>query len=79
MQKCVSKVSDEGNFSSTTIDVSPDGRHLATGSKMGTVNIYSLNSEAESSANWLRPGQKPDKTVMNLTTSITDLKFSPTS
>ena len=35
---------------------------------MGTVNIFSMDDFS-----------KPVKTVMNLTTSITDLKFSPTS
>lgn len=76
MQKCLSKVNDEGSFSTTCVDVSPDGRYLATGSKMGTVNIFSLRDGSESAL--LREGQKPDKTVMNLTTSITDLKFGPT-
>ena len=35
---------------------------------MGTVNIFDLENF-----------EKPVKTVMNLTTSITDLKFSPSS
>jgi U3 small nucleolar RNA-associated protein 18 len=52
--------------------VSPDGKHLATGSKMGSVNIYNI----ENGFNALK---KPEKTMMNLTTAITDLQFSPTS
>lgn len=38
---------------------------MATGSKMGTVNIFGLESGSLS--------EKPEKTIMNLTTSITDL------
>jgi U3 small nucleolar RNA-associated protein 18 len=68
MRKCVAKVADEGAFHTTAIDV-VDG-HLATGSKMGSVNIFSIeDGEIQ---------KKPAKTVMNLTTSITDLKFGPT-
>ncbi len=44
---------------------------MATGSKMGTVNLFKINE------NVLEP--KPFKTLMNLTTAITDLKFNPTS
>jgi U3 small nucleolar RNA-associated protein 18 len=39
---------------------------------MGTVNIFSLDSP-------LNEKTVPEKTMMNLTTAITDLKFSPTS
>lgn len=72
MQKCLAKINDEGNFSTTAIDVSADGNYLATGSKLGTVNIFSIKDGTTSS-------QKPEKSIMNLTTSITDLKFGPTS
>jgi U3 small nucleolar RNA-associated protein 18 len=71
-RRCVAKVADEGSFQTTVIDASNDGRFLATGSKMGTVNIFSLQSPLSSST-------VPEKTMMNLTTAITDLKFSPTS
>jgi U3 small nucleolar RNA-associated protein 18 len=42
MRKCLSKVADEGAFHTTAIDITKDGTHLATGSKMGTVNIFSI-------------------------------------
>ena len=42
MRRCLAKLDDDGAFSTTAIDVSADGNYLATGSKMGTVNIYSL-------------------------------------
>ena len=69
MRRCVAKISDEGNFHTTCISASPDGKYVSTGSKMGTVNIFSTSDF----------GSGPLKTVMNLTTSITDLKFNPTS
>ena len=39
-RKIVSKTSDEGSFSTTHIAMSPDGRNIATGSKMGVVNFF---------------------------------------
>ena len=72
MQKCLGKIGDEGNFSTTALDVSADGKYLATGSKLGTVNIFRINDGSALTS-------KPEKTIMNLTTSITDLKFGPTS
>ena len=39
-RKCVTKIQDEGGFSTTCVDVSPNGKYLVTGSKMGTVNIF---------------------------------------
>lgn len=71
-RRCIAKIADEGAFQTTVVAVSKDGQHLATGSKMGTVNVYSLESNSITD-------QKPAKTIMNLTTSITDLKFSPSS
>ena len=71
-RRCVAKLPDEGSFQTTVIDASSDGKYLATGSKMGTVNIFSLDQPLNSKT-------VPEKTLMNLTTSITDLKFSPTS
>ena len=91
MRRCLHKLADEGSFSTTCIDVSPNGRFLATGSKMGTVNVYSINENFEEQfgvpagddsklkSTLFSKGQKPEKTVMNLTTAVTDLKFGPTS
>lgn len=73
MRKCVSKISDEGNFSTTHITMSPDGQSLATASKMGVVNFFKFDSNQQK----LNPS--PLKSVMNLTTAITDIKFNPTS
>jgi len=41
MRKCLKKVNDEGSFQTTTIEIG--GNYLATGSKMGTVNIFGLD------------------------------------
>ncbi len=41
-------MSDEGSFNSTCIDMSADGNWIATGSKMGTINIYSLHKDISS-------------------------------
>ena len=73
-KKCVQRIADSGNFHTTCIDVSPNGQYIATGSKMGTVNIFDLDKGGV-----LADNQEPAKTIMNLTTSITDIKFNPTS
>lgn len=73
MNTCLNKTQDEGNFSTTCIGMSKDMRHLATGSKMGTLNLFNMNREAQ------MLDSKPSKQIMNLTTSITDLKFDPSS
>ena len=39
-RRCVQKVQDEGGFNTTKLAVSPNGTLLATGSKMGTVNLF---------------------------------------
>ena len=72
-QNCLAKIQDDGNFHTTCIDMSADGNTLATGSKMGTINLFSFDQDKQE----LNP--KPLKQIMNLTTSITDLKFHPSS
>lgn len=73
-RKCVTKVADEGAFQTTAMQVSPSGAVLATGSKMGSVNIFNATGLA---GDVVEP--KPFKTLMNLTTSVTDLSFNHTS
>jgi U3 small nucleolar RNA-associated protein 18 len=72
MRKCIGRVQDTGAFSTTSVSLSPSGNMLATGSKMGTVNIFQVDA-----TNTL--GQTPYKTLMNLTTAITDLHFNHSS
>lgn len=38
-------MNDEGGYNTSCIDISEDGNYLATGSKMGSLNIYSLNKD----------------------------------
>ena len=71
MRKCVSRVGDLGQCSSTSLAVSANGALIATGGKMGTVNLFKVNDNLIE--------EKPFKTLMNLTTSVTDLAFNPTS
>ena len=73
MRKCIAKVPGAGNFNTTHMVISPDGSMIATGSKMGVVNFYSVDAQTHLIQN------EPVKSVMNLTTAITDLKFNSTS
>ena len=41
-RKVMGRVADEGGFSTTKVAVSPNGQLLATGSKMGTVNLFHI-------------------------------------
>lgn len=69
-RKCLAKVADEGSFNTTHLTVSADGSQLATGSHSGVVNIYKTE-QGESPLSLV-------KSVLNLTTAITDLRFDPT-
>ena len=73
MRRCIGKVSDSGSFNTTKLAISPNGQLLASGSKMGTVNLFHIDPLTRV----IEP--KAFKTVMNLTTAITDLKFNHTS
>lgn len=53
--------------------VSPSGLLLASGSKMGSVNLFNISGETGLLE------KSPFKTLMNLTTSITDLAFNHSS
>ena len=72
-RKCMGRISDTGGFSSTKLAVSPNGQLLASGSKMGSVNLFHINPDTDLLE------EAPFKTLMNLTTSITDLQFNHSS
>ena len=72
-RKCVGRVADTGGFSSVKLAVSPNGQLLASGSKMGSVNLFQISAETDLQE------KSPFKTLMNLTTSISDLQFNHTS
>ena len=78
MRKCVGKTSDEGSFNSTHIAMSPDGSHLATGSYTGVVNVYNIEGGGitKDGASTGKHDPKPVKSIMNLTTAVSDLSFN---
>lgn len=67
------RIADTGGFSTTKLAVSPNGQLLATGSKMGSVNLFHISQETEMLE------ATPFKSLMNLTTSVTDLAFNHSS
>lgn len=69
-RRCIKKIADEGGFNTTKIAVSSNGLLLATGSKMGTVNLFNISPYTQ------LVEDKPFKTLGHLTTAITDLQFN---
>ncbi|CAH1999998.1 unnamed protein product [Acanthoscelides obtectus] len=67
------KFTDEGCLQGTTIAISKSSQFLAAGSAQGVVNLYGMEDVLHNKL------PKPRKTILNLTTGITDLKFNPTS
>lgn len=72
-QECIHKFVDDGCITGTALAMAPNNRWLATGSNSGVVNVYK-RSEV-----WSQTRPKPEKIVLNLTTSVSDLKFNPSS
>ena len=72
-QDCIHRFWDDGCVQGTAIAVSRNNRYLATGSSSGIVNIYNRRELFKNT----KP--IPEKVVSNLTTSISKIKFNPTS
>ncbi|KAI0825295.1 WD40-repeat-containing domain protein [Trametes gibbosa] len=70
-RRCLRRWKDDGGYGSQLLACDRSGKYLATGSRMGIVNVY--GSDAASSGAE-RP--KPLKALGNLTTSITSLRFN---
>ncbi|OQR93305.1 U3 small nucleolar RNA-associated protein 18 [Thraustotheca clavata] len=70
MKKCVYRVADEGSLGSGAIATSNDGKYLAVGADSGVVNIYDPSTIRHGVA------PKPTKSMMQLTTAVTSLKFN---
>ncbi|VVD02893.1 unnamed protein product [Leptidea sinapis] len=70
--RSVKKFYDNGCVTAARISMSPCGRLLATGTGEGIVNVYET-------AGITSYNPVPLKTISNLQTKITDLKFNPTS
>lgn len=64
---------DEGCVHGKCLDISPSGTLLASGSKEGVVNLYNFEDLL------VDKHPKPIKTIYNLTTAISDVKFNSTS
>lgn len=73
MRRVKHKFTDEGCLQGTTLGVSSSNQFLATGSAQGVVNLYGMEDVLQSKL------PKPRKTILNLTTAITDLKFNSSS
>ncbi|KAI0078522.1 WD40 repeat-like protein [Panus rudis PR-1116 ss-1] len=71
-RRCVKRWKDEGGYGSNIICGDRSGQYLGIGSRHGLVNVYGGDSTTSASAD--RP--KPLKTLENLTTSITSLRFN---
>ncbi|OCH94168.1 WD40 repeat-like protein [Obba rivulosa] len=70
-RRCVKRWKDEGGFGSRIMSGDRAGRYVATGSRTGLVNLYGADSPTGDSG---RP--KLLKTIGNLTTSITSMRFN---
>lgn len=73
MRRVSHKWTDEGCLHGSRITVAPSNQFIATGSAEGVVNLYNTEDVL---ANTL---PKPRKTIFNLTTKISDLKFNSSS
>eukprot|EP00192_Tetraselmis_astigmatica_P005278 CAMPEP_0117667692 /NCGR_PEP_ID=MMETSP0804-20121206/11119_1 /TAXON_ID=1074897 /ORGANISM="Tetraselmis astigmatica, Strain CCMP880" /LENGTH=509 /DNA_ID=CAMNT_0005475469 /DNA_START=49 /DNA_END=1578 /DNA_ORIENTATION=+ len=77
MQRCISCQVDEGAVKGTAVATSAE--YFAAGSDMGVVNLYSWEGLRNSGSGGLSapPSVKPEKALLNLTTTIDSLAFSP--
>ena len=71
MRDVVLSFADDGNYKPTVIKASTNGKHIATGSYSGIVNLYQTNKISEAC--------KPSQQFQNLTTSINLLSFNANS
>lgn len=70
---CMHRAVDDGCLSCPVTAISPNGQFLATGSREGIVNLYDVNRLLQEKF------PVPLKVICNLVTSISALKFNPTS
>ncbi|KAI0005346.1 WD40 repeat-like protein [Russula compacta] len=72
MRRCVHRWKDDGGFGSRVLAGDRSGSYVAIGSKSGIINVY--GSDASSWRKSDRP--RPFKTIGNLTTSISSVRFN---
>ncbi|KAG0165972.1 U3 snoRNP protein [Apophysomyces sp. BC1015] len=70
-RECVKRWVDDGALNPSVMRVSPDEKYYATGSSAGIVNVYDRSALAPHT-----PKPKPLKTIDNLTTHISSIKFN---
>lgn len=61
---------DDGCLQGTSLALSKDNQYLAAGSSSGVVNLYKLPCDVN---------PKPDKTILNLLTTVSKLSFNKSS
>ncbi|OJA21085.1 hypothetical protein AZE42_07729 [Rhizopogon vesiculosus] len=71
-RKCVKRWQDEGGFGSRIFGGDSQGKYLTVGSNTGLLNVYN----AESTIDLQEAKPKTLKTIGNLTTSISTLRFN---
>jgi len=71
-RKCTRRWQDHGGFGSCVIHGDREGKYVAIGANSGFANVYGSDSTASSS----NDQPKPLKTIGNLTTSISTLRFN---
>eukprot|EP00698_Gefionella_okellyi_P005767 TRINITY_DN15223_c0_g1_i1.p1 TRINITY_DN15223_c0_g1~~TRINITY_DN15223_c0_g1_i1.p1 ORF type:complete len:434 (+),score=76.02 TRINITY_DN15223_c0_g1_i1:37-1302(+) len=74
-RKLLYKHADEGSMYTTTVAVSPNGKHLASGQQSGVVNVYDLEQLYREQPRI----PTPTKALLNLTTPVDSLVFNPDS
>lgn len=67
---CIKKFMDDGCLQGTSLALSSDDQFLATGSSSGVVNLYKLPCDVN---------PKPEKTILNLVTTVSKLCFNKNS
>ena len=72
-RSCVNKIADYGNICVLAMDISPNGKYLATGSKSGYVNVYETE---QLKAATVDEDVEPVKVFENLTTSCDYVRFN---
>lgn len=78
-RRCVRRWKDDGGFGPTGLEGDRAGKYLAVGSNTGLINVYGSEASASYGAGdeveTPRP-PKPLKTIGNLTTAITSMRFN---
>ncbi|KZT61781.1 WD40 repeat-like protein [Calocera cornea HHB12733] len=76
-RRCVRRWRDEGAFGASALELSADGQRLALGASTGVVSLYDASALLYGKLEQGNP--RVVKSVMNLTTRITALRFNHTT